>query len=269
MRRVATARHYLMVRPMYFDVEYSINPWMDPRKPTFTDLAVAQWERLHDLYLDLGHRVDQLVPQPGLPDMVFAANGATAVNGRALVARFRDTQRGPESDAYLDWFREHGYREVQQAQWINEGEADYLLAGTRLLAGFGFRTNTEAHAESEAFFDIPVVGLRLVDPRYYHLDTALAVLDDTTVMYYPKAFSAESRRLLEELYPDAILAGDEDAEAFGLNATSDGYHVVLPQSAAGLFGQLRERGFEPIGMDLSELFKAGGSVKCCTLELHD
>jgi N-dimethylarginine dimethylaminohydrolase len=257
-----------MVRPTYFDVEYSINPWMDPRKPTSAELAVAQWEWLRDLYVELGHRVEQLEPRPGLPDMVFAANGATVVNGQVLVARYRHTYRAPESAAYLTWFSEHGYRDVRQARWINEGEGDYLVTGSRLLAGSGFRTETRAHAESREFFGVPVVGLTLVDPRYYHLDTALAVLDDDTIMYYPAAFSEDSRRLLKELYPDAITASDGDAAAFGLNAVSDGKHVVLPQAATALIAQLREHGFEPIGADMSELLKAGGSVKCCTLELR-
>jgi N-dimethylarginine dimethylaminohydrolase len=115
-----------------------------------------------------------------------------------------------------------------------------------------------------------VIGLDLVDPRYYHLDTALAVLDDTTdeVMYYPPAFSPGSREVLRRLFPDALIAGAEDAAAFGLNAVSDGLHVLLPQAATGLLGPLRERGFEPVGIDLSELLKGGGSVKCCTQELR-
>jgi N-dimethylarginine dimethylaminohydrolase len=268
VRRLARRRHYLMVRPTYFDVEYSINPWMDPQKPTYADLAIAQWEWLRDLYVELGHRVEQLAPRQDLPDMVFSANGATVVDGRVLVARFRYTQRCAEADAYLEWFRDNGYQDVRQAQWINEGEGDYLVAGSRILAGSGFRTNTRAHKESEEFFGVPVIGLTLVDPRYYHLDTALAVLDDDTVMYYPEAFSEDSRRQLEELYPDAILASGKDAEVFGLNAVSDGKNIVLPQAATGLIAQLREQGFNPIGAEMSELLKAGGSVKCCTLEIR-
>ncbi|GAB3848513.1 dimethylargininase [Dactylosporangium cerinum] len=268
MPRTATPRHYLMVRPTFFDVEYSINPWMDPKKPTDTDLAIAQWEWLRDLYLELGHRVEQLEPRPGLLDMVFAANGATVLNGQAFVARFRHPQRQPEAGAYLDWFRAHSYHDVRQSRWVNEGEGDYLVAGGRILAGTGFRTDSRAHGEAAEFFGVPVTGLTLVDPHYYHLDTALCVLDADTVMYYPRAFSPDSRRLLEELYPDAIRAGDLDAAVFGLNAVSDGRHVVLPQAATGLIAQVRERGFEPIGADMSELLKAGGSVKCCTLELR-
>jgi len=74
--------------------------------------------------------------------------------------------------------------------------------------------------------------------------------------------------VLAERYPDSILADEADADAFGLNALSDGRNVILPQAATGLIAQLRERGYNPIGADLAELLKAGGSVKCCTLELR-
>ena len=45
---------------------------------------------------------------------------------------------------------------------------------------------------------VPVMALTLVDPRYYHLDTALAVLAPDTIMYYPPAFSAGSRSPISE-----------------------------------------------------------------------
>ncbi|QMU74069.1 dimethylargininase [Streptacidiphilus sp. P02-A3a] len=257
-----------MCRPTHFTVDYSINPWMDPAKPTDTDNAIAQWEQLHALFQRLGHTVEVIEPVAGLPDMVFAANGATVVDGRALVARFRHRQRQDEAPAYLAWFRERGYPVVRQAEFTNEGEGDYLVVGERILAGTGFRTDRRAHAEAERVLGRPVVTLELVDPRYYHLDTALAVLSETEIMYYPGAFSAESRATLQRLYPRAVLATPEDAAVFGMNAVSDGRRVVLPEAAVALAERLRERGFEPIGIDITELLKAGGSVKCCTLELR-
>ncbi|GAA0452903.1 dimethylargininase [Streptomyces sp. NPDC046215] len=266
--RTAQPRHYLMCRPTHFDVVYSINPWMDPRKPVDTPLAIAQWESLRQTYLSLGHTVETIDPLPGLPDMVFAANGATVIDGRALVARFRDAERIAEGPAYLQWLREHGFADARTASIVNEGEGDYLLAGEWLLAGTGFRSDPRSHAEAQEFFGRPVIGLTLVDPDYYHLDTALSVLDEKTVAYYPAAFSPGSLAVLQRLFPDAIIATDADASVFGLNAASDGYNVVLPHNATHLIEALRERGFNPIGADMSELLKAGGSVKCCTLELR-
>jgi N-dimethylarginine dimethylaminohydrolase len=266
--RRSTIRHYLMCPPTHFDVTYSINPWMDPGKPTDQSIAAYQWQRIHDQLVELGHTVDLVPPLPGLPDMVFAANGATVYGDRALVARFRFPERDAESAGYLDWFTARGLS-ARQARWENEGEGDYLAAGPWLLAGNGFRTDRHAHVESEEYFGRPVIGLTLVDDRYYHLDTALAALDEKTVMYYPAAFAPGSQAILRELFPDAIIATHEDAEAFGLNAVSDGRHVLMPEGASNLVAQLREAGFEPIGMDVSELLRAGGGVKCCTLELHD
>ncbi|MEU7257527.1 dimethylargininase [Streptomyces rimosus] len=265
--RTPRPRHYLMCRPSHFDVTYAINPWMDPAKPVDTGLAVAQWESLRDLYLSLGHTVEFIEPVPGLPDMVYAANGATVVDGKVLGARFRNAERAAEGPAYLDWFRDRGF-EVHDPAHINEGEGDFLVTGRYVLAGHGFRSSRDGHAEAQEFFGRPVIGLELTDPAYYHLDTALAVLDDDEVMYNPAAFAPGSRAVLERLFPGAVLATPRDAAVFGLNAVSDGYHVVLPEAATGLAGQLRARGFHPIGAGLTELLKGGGSVKCCTLELR-
>ncbi|MEV3874552.1 dimethylargininase [Streptomyces sp. NPDC049906] len=269
-RRHATPRRYLMCPPAHFAVTYAINPWMDPTKPVDVPVAVAQWEDLRDRYRALGHTVEELTPRRDLPDMVFAANGATVIDGRVLGARFAHPERTAEAAAHLDWFRAHGWPEVREPLHVNEGEGDFAVTASYVLAGRGFRASPLSHGEAQEFFGRPVIGLDLVDPRFYHLDTALAVLDDRTddVMYHPAAFSPGSRAVLERLFPHALTVGERDAAALGLNAVSDGRHVLLPQAALGLFAPLRRRGYEPIGMELSELLKGGGSVKCCTLELR-
>jgi N-dimethylarginine dimethylaminohydrolase len=212
--------------------------------------------------------VHLIEPVKGLPDMVFAANGATIVDDVVLLAKFRHDERAGEATVYREWLSTHGYRRIQESELINEGEGDYRITDRRILAGTGFRTDWRSHDEAQALFGRPVITLQLIDPRFYHLDTALAVLDEDEIMYYPPAFSLGSQAVLRELYPEAIIGTDLDAEVFGLNALSDGRHVVLSQSATHLIGAVRARGFEPVGVDISELLKAGGGVKCCVLELH-
>jgi N-dimethylarginine dimethylaminohydrolase len=265
--RAATQRRYLMCEPRYFVVEYAINPWMDPSVPVDTALAVRQWRGLADTYRRLGHDVAQIEPVDGLPDMVFAANGATVANSRVYGAKFLHAEREAEGPAYLNWFRAAGF-DTHDAQFVNEGEGDLLVAGNRLLAGTGFRTDPAAHAEAGKALGLPVVTLELVDPRYYHLDTALCVLDRDEIAYLPGAFSPASQAVLRDLYPDAIIATAADAAVLGLNAVSDGYHVVLPAEAIALAATLRARGYQPVPVELSELRKAGGGPKCCTLELR-
>lgn len=269
-----TPRHYLMCPPRYFAVDYAINPWMDPTQPVDRDLALAQWTRLRDTYRSFGHTVDEIEPQPGLPDMVFAANSGTVVDSQVLGARFRAPERTAEAEHFRRWFVEHGYRDVTMPSKINEAEGDFAWTGRVLLAGTGFRTDPEAHAEAQEALGVPVVSLRLTDPRYYHLDTALFVLAEATdsapaqVAYYPEAFSPGSRRVLARLFPDAVLADEADASCLGLNGVSDGHNVVLPVEATALAARLAERGYEPVLVDISELRKAGGGPKCCTLEIR-
>ena len=261
-----TPRRYLMCRPTYFAVDYVINPWMDPTVPTSADLAVRQWTTLRDAYIGLGHTVEEIEPIPGLPDMVFAANGATVIGGVVMGAQFRYPERAAEAPAYLDRLGQLGFT-THEAKAVNEGEGDLLLTERFLLAGTGFRTDLAAHAEAQERFGRPVITLQLVDPHYYHLDTALAVLGDT-IAYLPQAFSPSSAKVLRQLFPDAIEATVADAAVLGLNAVSDGTHVILPVQATGLIAQVAERGFVPVPVDVSELRKAGGGPKCCTLELR-
>ncbi|MGH3438598.1 MAG: dimethylarginine dimethylaminohydrolase family protein, partial [Sciscionella sp.] len=178
-------------------------------------------------------------------------------------------ERAAEAEHYRRWFTEHGYRDVVMPRAINEAEGDFAWTGRVLLAGTGFRTEPAAHAEAARALGVPVVALRLVDPRYYHLDTALFVLSEDHVAYFPAAFAPESRATLRKLFPSAVLADDTAAACLGLNGVSDGYHVVLPIEAHALGDRLAARGYLPVYCDISELRKAGGGPKCCTMELRD
>ena len=272
--RSTRQRHYLMCAPTYFDVTYAINPWMDPHTPIDADKAYLQWDILRNTYLALGHKVDIIDPEPGLPDMVFAANGGLVVGGRAYTARFTFPQRSAEGPAYQKWFLSAGLIDVHEAAETNEGEGDFLALANVILAGTGFRTTIAAHIEAAAVLDRAVVSLELVDPRFYHLDTALAVLENgfgsapAEIAYFPAAFSMHSQQTLRQLFPSAVIVNEADACAFGLNAVSDGYNVVLPRDVTDMADQLCDRGYNPVGVDLSEFLRSGGSVKCCTLELH-
>ncbi|MEW1962414.1 dimethylargininase [Microbacterium sp. NPDC077644] len=276
--RTAQHRRYLMCKPEHFTVSYKINPWMEPAKPTDTAKAVEQWQKLYDLYLELGHEVELIEPLAGYPDMVYTANGGFLIDNRAYVPKFYFEERAGEAPAFAEWFRANGFDTVLPEE-VNEGEGDFLLAGDVILAGTGFRSAGDSHREVAEVFGREVVTLTLIDPRFYHLDTALTVLDPVigaenggpekaNIAYLPGAFDDASRAILEERFPDAILVSDEDGAVFGLNSASDGYNVIISPRATGFEKQLRERGYNPITVDLSELLLGGGGIKCCTLELR-
>ncbi len=273
-RRTASRRSVLMCRPEYFTVSYRINPWMHPERPTDTILAVTQWDALYQTYLSLGFDVHLIDPVDGLPDMVYAANGGFIIDNIAYGARFTYAERQPEGPAYMEWFRDNGF-DVRVPENVNEGEGDFLLVGDVILAGTGFRTESKSHEELHEIYGRDVVSLSLINPSFYHLDTAIAVLDPdpapgtvANIAYLPSAFDELSLGKLREMFPDAVLVTEDDAAVLGLNSFSDGYNVVIASRAKDFERQLRERGYNPIGVDLSELLLGGGGVKCCTLELR-
>lgn len=267
-------RRYLMCRPEHFTVSYRINPWMEPARPTDTALALRQWQVLYDTYLGLGHQVELIDPVPGLPDMVYTANGGFTLDGVAYGAKFRFVERAAEADHFNSWFEAHGFELVEPRE-VNEGEGDFLLAGDLILAGTGFRSTGDSHREIADVFGREVVSLTLVQPHFYHLDTALTVLDPVvdagapaTIAYLPEAFDTVSQAVLAERFPSAIRVGSADGAVFGLNSASDGHNVLVSPRATGFAAQLSQRGYHPVTVDLSELLLGGGGIKCCTLELR-
>jgi N-dimethylarginine dimethylaminohydrolase len=260
-----------MCPPEHFTVEYAINPWMDTTVAVDAVLARSQWQLLRDTLAGLGHAVHVLEAQPGLPDMVYAANGAFSVDGTVYGARFKHPQRAAEAIAHQLFYATGQWRFTDPSH-VNEGEGDFAYLpgayGGLILAGHGFRTDPAAHAEAQEVLGRPVISLKLVDPAFYHLDTALAALDDRHVTYYPDAFSAASQRVLAQLFPDAVIADRADAEAFGLNLVSDGRHVILNTEAVAMGDKVRAAGYLPVHVDLTELKRGGGSVKCAVAELR-
>jgi N-dimethylarginine dimethylaminohydrolase len=261
-----------MCPPEHFAVQYAINPWMDVAVPVDADLALKQWQLLRETLVRLGHRVQVLPARVGLPDMVYAANGAFSVDGTVYGARFRYPQRVAEAPVHQAFYASAAVWRYVEPTEVNEGEGDFAyLPGFRgglILAGYGFRTEPAAHAEAQEALGRPAISLRLVDPRFYHLDVALAALDDHNIAYFPGAFSASSQRILRQLFPSAVLADEADALGFGLNLVSDGLNVVLNAEASAFATKLRVAGYVPVPVELTELKKGGGSVKCCVAELR-
>ncbi|GAA2404576.1 hypothetical protein Cme02nite_68750 [Catellatospora methionotrophica] len=270
--RQSRPRTYLMCAPEHFVVEYAINPWMDTTAPVDTALAVKQWDALRQTMVDLGHTVHLLTPQAGLPDMVFAANGGFVVDGVAYGAKFRYPQRADEAAAHRAFYESRDEYAFVAPTQTNEGEGDFAYLpdahGGIALAGYGFRTEPAAHAEAAEALGRPVISLKLVDPRFYHLDVALTVLDDENIAYYPGAFSDASQRVIAQLFPNAVVADEADALAFALNLVSDGRNVVINTESTAFAAKLTAAGYHPVLVDLAELKRGGGSVKCCIAELR-
>lgn len=271
---MASAIRYLMCAPEHYDVDYVINPWMEGNVHRLSrDRAQMQWQALYKVIGDRAE-VESIDPQPGWPDMVFAANAGLILNDTAILSRFYHPERQGEQPHFKAWFESAGYAVKELPETVTfEGAGDALLdrAGRWLWAGYGFRTMLEAHPYLAAWLDIEVLSLRLVDKRFYHLDTCFCPLSDGSILYYPEAFDTFSNRTIERRIPadKRIAIAEADAVNFACNAVDIDGAIAVNRVSDGLRARFEERGFTVLETDLSEFLKAGGAAKCLTLRLTE
>jgi ornithine--oxo-acid transaminase len=237
------------------------------------ELAWAQWEQLHDA-LERIARVMLVTPQPGLPDMVFAANAGLVRDGLVSLASFLHPERQGEESHFRKWFSDLGLDVCEMPRitpFEGEGDALFEADGSRLWAGHGLRTTEASHRRLRELWDVEVVSLRLVDSRFYHLDTCFCPLSGGYVMYFPAAFNAEANAQIEVRYPRErrITVSEADALRFACNAINVGRAILLNQISRELSGRLAACGFRVLQVRLTEFLKAGGAAKCLALRLSE
>ena len=264
----------LMCPPRHFEVSYRINPWMNPDHGVVDRArALAQWQALRDL-LARWTEIVELEPAPGFPDMVFTANAGLVLGRKAVVSRFYHEERKGESPFFQQFFESRDF-EIQplpdSIYFEGAGDALFDRGAPLLWAGSGWRTDRRGHAWLGRTLGCEVLGLELVDPRFYHLDTCFCPLNDGSLLYYPAAFSENSQRLIAERVSIGrrMVVDTNDALAFSCNAVNIDRAVVLHDASPGLREALERRGFSVHVCPLDEFLKAGGSAKCLTLKLDE
>jgi N-dimethylarginine dimethylaminohydrolase len=266
------AQGLLMCPPDYFGVQYSINPWMkSQRGKVDIRLARQQWQDYYSL-LHRFAKIRLMDPESHVPDLVFTANAGLILGNKFVPSKFRHQERRSEEPLFRKWFLSQEYQVIALPDSIHfEGAGDVLQQpGKNLLwAGHGFRSDLTAHAILKKDFHIQVISLRLVDPRFYHLDTCFCPLQEGGVMYYPQAFDLKSLKLIEEktVPENRILVSEEDAIHFSCNAVLLDKNIIMNHASAKLENQLKNAGYTVFISPVTEFMKAGGANKCLTFEL--
>jgi len=279
--QIKPSARFLMCRPEHFTVSYAINPWMDPKRWAGDAGAHAaaerEWAALHRELLKLGAEVELVPPIAGLPDLVFTANSAVVLDGKALLARFRYPERQREEGYFEAAFRLlqergllHAVRKLPE-DLVLEGAGDCVWDARRNLfwMGYGPRSDASAALAVEDVFGQDVVALELADPRFYHIDTALAALPGGEVMYLPRAFTSAGRTAIgERVAPhERIEIAIEDGCRLAANTVALGNTLIMSGCGLRLRTELRERGYDVVTTPLSSFLRSGGSAFCLTLRL--
>ena len=271
---VSSGPAFLMCPPTMYDVNYVINPWMEGNlNRSSRQNATRQWERLHSALASLA-RVELVAQQAGSPDMVFTANAGLVRKGTVALSSFLHPERQGEEPHFRKWFNESGFavRELPRAvPFEGEGDALFEADNSRLWAGHGMRSRESSHLYLQETWGVEVISLRLIDPRFYHLDTCFCPLFGGYVLYYPEAFDAVSQAKIASRYATEkrIAVTLRDALKFACNAINVGKTILLNEVSVELLRRLEAEGFHVIQVPLTEFLKAGGAAKCLVLRLSE
>jgi len=254
-----------MCPPTYYGVKYSINPWM---KGEIVDQmrALDQWGDLKDAIEKLGAQVNLLAPNKNLPDMVFTANGALVHGDVAVLSNFKHDERIGEYSHFRRWFMDQGYSvHTLRPSYKFEGAGDAIIHRNTIIGGYGFRSDLKALEKVADILNMNLVPLKLKDPRFYHLDMCLALLDKKNGfgIYYPDAFEAKNISTLTNL--KLLKAPKEEAQKFVCNSISYDSQVIMPANNKWTADALRKLNYEVTEVETSEYLKAGGSAQCLAL----
>lgn len=270
----------LMVKPTFFDVEYVINPHMKGQVGDVDRIqAQNEWNHLLEGFKELALDVEVIDGEKGMPDMVFCANQSLpfideAGTKKVVMGIMKTEQRKPEVEAIEKWFQKQNYEILHLDQEkVNsfEGMGDGIWHSKRQLlwGGYGFRTSVNAYQQVSDLLDVPVIALELTNEAFYHLDTCMCMLDESTVLIYPDAFTKAGLEMIHLLFERVITATKYEAEELlAVNAVCpDGKNVLIQQGCTDVNKKLRDAGFSVHEFSTYEFLKSGGSVFCMKL-LH-
>lgn len=253
-----------MCPPTYYAIEYKINPWMTSQ--VNLKKAAAQWEKLKTAFVNLNMKVSLIEPIKHLPDMVFTADQGAVYDHLFIKSNFRYRERQRESIYTLEYFKKRNFAIVELPKGAYfEGQGDFIIFKDIILLGIGYRTNLKAAKIIKNLLNQKVMPLQLTDSYFFHLDTALCVLPNNTIMFYKEAFSKSSVEKIKKLTANIIPIEKNDALKMVCNAVVYKNNIVVGKGLSkGLIKTLTSVGLRIIEVELSEFLKSGGGAHCLT-----
>ena len=175
-------RKIMMCPPLYYGVEYEINPWMDIKsweenKGQRIVAARSSWANLFRTLDEIDADLFLQTPQSNVPDQVFTANAAVVLNNKAILAKFKHPERQLEEPFNEAYFKQLGIEAIfGDALFEGAGDALFDEPSQIMFVGYGQRSDIGAAKDVEKILGCKAEPLELVDPYYYHLDTCFCQL---------------------------------------------------------------------------------------------
>jgi len=286
IKQAGAMKAAFMVSPVGFSLDEQTakdNEYMQMDQQTDSDLAIVQQMNLARKISDCGVPVMTFPGSPETPDAVFPNNAfATAHGSRYVIGAMLYENRQKETlrqDIRMFFNDMLGY----EKHLINRDEAVAELTGVLVpdrarniaFCGMTERVNDAgARAMHDAFGLDLMFQFDLADGEY-HTNVVLSCLAGKACMIHAGSFAdPEVPKAIADFYKDrTIFLTDEEKLAFagnGITVTEN--DLFLSQTAFDALAQekkdlIESWGFKIHSAQVSELEKAGGSLRCMVGEI--
>ena len=280
----ATARAVFLVAPAGFSLaaeSATDNRYMAMQERTDATRALVE-------HAELASRLRSSVPtivfpgDPKTPDAVFPNNVFATASGKFIVGAMRHAVRKREADradirAFFSDVLHYETIDLSGNGFAAELTGSLVIDHARGIGFCGLSDRCDmagARAMHEAF-DLKLMFCFELASGEYHTNVVLAILASRAAIIAPDGFAdTTAADAIAKIYaPQALCLHSSQRAAFAGNAIAVSPDAVWisARAAASLApsetAALQAWGFEVRSVELGEIEKAGGSLRCCVAEI--
>ncbi|MBM4761902.1 dimethylarginine dimethylaminohydrolase family protein [Bacillus sp. B15-48] len=261
-------KRVILCSPQYMTIRDVINETQKHFKNEgiHIERALEQHEKFVQALKEHGVETILLPYHKKYPEQVFTRDIGFTIGNTVFVADMASKVRQGEEGVLKQWLEDEGFSYYNIVGDHIEG-GDVIIDGETIYIGLSDRTNKQAVDHLKQLltsFDVKGIPFK---ETYLHLDCVFNVVSPEVALIYPEALTKEDIELFSSKY-DIIEVSKDEQFTLGTNVLSLGNKRILSLPInKEVNKQLRDRGFEVIEVDITEIIKSGGSFRCCTLPI--
>jgi dimethylargininase len=234
---------------------------------TSVDLGVPDFGRMMQQYAaycaalqTCGLALTILEPDLDHPDSTFVEDTAVLTPRSAILTRPGARSREGEVSAMAGALRNFYSTTLQiQAPGSVDG-GDICEAENHFFLGLSHRTNEEGARQLAVYLEREGYSTSTIDVRgmtsILHLKSGISYIGDGTLVVIEEMTSQFSGYILLPVTKD---------ESYAANCVRVNDRVLVPAGYPRLLTDLKEHGFDPLPLDMSEFQKMDGGLSCLSL----
>ncbi|MGG4265017.1 dimethylarginine dimethylaminohydrolase family protein [Peribacillus simplex] len=258
----------IVCEPRYMEIREIINETQKEfiEKNIDQELARKQHAQFIKALEHEGIDVIKLPPKSTYPEQVFTRDIGFTLGNKVYVAEMATGIRQGEELILKSWLETNGIPFFNLRKNHIEG-GDVIIDGKTIYIGISERTDESSVKHLQTLLpDYEIIAVPFIE-KFLHLDCVFNIISPTEALIFPESFTKKELDLIASRY-DIIEVTIKEQFTLGTNVLSIGNKKLfsLPCNKQ-VNSQLRERGYEVIEVDISEIIKSGGSFRCCTMPL--